>query len=128
MIGQRIYSDSPFEEIAGYARAVVDGDIVHVSGTTGYDPERKGFAPTVEEQTRTAFSNVEAALAKAGTTLENMLRIRVFVASREEFDRAKPIIKMHCDKARPANTTVICDLVTEEMRIEIEVTARISRG
>ncbi len=127
MIGRRIYSDSPFEEIAGYARAVVDGDIVHVSGTTGYDPERNGFAPAVEEQTQTAFANVEAALAKAGTTLENMLRIRVYVASREEFDRAKSIIKLHCDAARPANTTVICDLVTEEMRIEIEVTARIPR-
>ncbi|MCY4459823.1 MAG: RidA family protein [Albidovulum sp.] len=125
MIGRRIYSGSPFESMAGYARAVVEGGLVHVSGTTGYDHDRKGFAPNVEEQAETAFATVREALAEAGTSLENMIRIRVYVATRAEFDRIKPIIKAYCDSARPANTTIICDLVAEEMRVEIEVTARV---
>jgi enamine deaminase RidA (YjgF/YER057c/UK114 family) len=77
MIGTRISSGSPFEEMAGYSRAVVDGDMVYVSGTTGYDPDIGGFAATVEEQAEKAFSVISAALAEAGTSLENMLRIRV---------------------------------------------------
>ena len=125
MIGTRISSGSSFEEMAGYSRAVVDGDMVYVSGTTGYDPDIGGFASTVEEQAEKAFSVISAALAEAGTSLDNMLRIRVYVASRPEFDRIKPIIKAHCDVARPANTTIICELATEEMRVEFEVTARI---
>ena len=124
MIGERIYSGSPFEEMAGYARAVVDGDMVYVSGTTGYDVARGRFPDTVEEQAEQAFSNIASALAEAGTSLDNMLRIRVYAATREEFDRVKPIVKKYCDPARPANTAVICGLATEEMRIEFEVTAR----
>ena len=72
-----------------------------------------------------AFSTISAALAQAGTSLENMLRIRVYVATREEFERIKPIIKAHCVDARPANTTILCDLATEDKRVEFEVTARI---
>jgi enamine deaminase RidA (YjgF/YER057c/UK114 family) len=125
MIGTRISSGSPFEEMAGYSRAVVDGDRVYVSGTTGYDPKIGGFPPTVEEQAVQAFAVISAALAEAGTTLENMLRIRVYVASRDEFERIKPIIKAHCEAARPANTTIICALASEEMRVEFEVTARV---
>lgn len=125
MIGTRISSGSPFEEMAGYSRAVVDGDMVYVSGTTGYDVRAGRFAPTVEEQATQAFATISAALAEAGTSLDNMLRIRVYVASREEFDRIKPIIKANCEAARPANTTIISELVTEEMRVEFEVTARI---
>lgn len=125
MIGTRISSGCPFEEMAGYSRAVVDGDMVYVSGTTGYDVKAGGFPATVLEQATLAFSTISAALAQAGTSLENMLRIRVYVATREEFERIKSIIKAHCDAARPANTTILCDLATEDMRVEFEVTARI---
>jgi len=125
MIGTRISSGSPFEEMAGYSRAVVDGDMVYVSGTTGYDLDAGGFPASVEEQATVAFTTIANVLQQAGTSLDNMLRIRVYVASREEFEKIKPIIKSHCDAARPANTTIICDLATEEMRVEFEVTARI---
>ncbi len=128
MIGSRIYSGSPFEPMAGYARAVVDGDWVYVSGTTGWDVEAGRLPDGVEAQCEQAFKVISKALAEAGTSLENMVRVRVFVTSREEFDRIKPIIKAHCDAARPANTTVISELVEPEMRVEIEVTAKIVRG
>jgi enamine deaminase RidA (YjgF/YER057c/UK114 family) len=125
MLGTRILSGSPFEEVAGYSRAVVDDDMVYVSGTTGYDVLNKRFPSTVEAQAKLAFATISAVLAEAGTGLENMLRIRIYVASREEFERIKPIIKEHCDKARPANTTILSELAEVEMRVEIEVTARI---
>ena len=72
-----------------------------------------------------AFSIIEGALKKAGSSLENMLRIRVYVASRSEFEEIKPIIKANCEAAMPANTTIICELAEEEMRVESEVTAKI---
>ncbi|MBT4906383.1 MAG: RidA family protein [Rhodospirillaceae bacterium] len=125
MIGKRIYSGSPFEAMAGYARAVVDGDMVYVSGTTGFVPETGEFPEGVVAQCEQCFRNVGAALGQAGANFNHMLRIRVFIASREEFELIKPIIKRHCDAARPANTTIICDLAEERMRVEVEVTARI---
>ena len=124
MKGKRITTGSPFEAMAGYSRAVVDEDIVYISGTTGYDARNKCYPANVKDQAIIAFSIIEAALKKAGA-LENMLRIRVYVASRSEFEEIKPIIKANCEAAMPANTTIICDLAEEEMRVEFEVTAKI---
>lgn len=128
MLGRRIFSGSAFEDMAGYARAVVDQDMVYVSGTTGFDPETGTFPEGVEAQCEQCFTNIRVALAEAGARLEHMLRVRIFVASREEFERIKPIIRKHCIEARPANTTVISELVEERMRVEIEVTARLPQG
>ncbi len=124
MIGTRIFSGSPFEAAAGYARAVIDGDTVHVSGTTGFEPESMTFPAGVEAQCEQCFANIAAALEQAGSGLENMLRVRIYVASRPEFERIKPIIKANCEAARPANTTIICELAGPEMRVEVEVTAK----
>ena len=124
MIGKRIYSGSPFEEMAGYARAVVDGEMIYVSGTTGFNVETLSFAPDVESQCEQCFANIEATLKQADSGLDCMLRVCVFVTTREEFERIKPIIKKHCDASRPANTTILCELATEEMRVEVEVTAK----
>ncbi len=126
MTGRRIYSGAPFEAMAGYARAVVDPPYVFVSGTTGFDPDTLAFPEDVESQCRNCFANIARALAQADATLHDMIRVRVFVASREEFERIKPIIKEHCDAARPANTTVLAELVEPYMRVEIEVTARLT--
>ena len=124
MIGERIYSGFAFEQEAGYARAVVDGEWVFVSGTTGFDPETQQFAPTAEEQAEQCFANIGKALRAAGTDLENMVRIRFYVATREEFERVRPIIRKYCDPARPAATGLICAMIEERMRVEIEVTAK----
>lgn len=121
---QRITFGSPFEEKAGYSRAIVDGDWVFVSGTVGYDVETGTMSEDVVDQAEQAFRNIDRALRAGGATTGDMVRVRIFVASREEFERAVPVIKRWCDGARPANTTVIADLVEERMRIEIEVTAK----
>lgn len=125
MIGRRIYSGAPFEEMAGYARAVIDPPYVFVSGTTGFDPDTLEFPEDVEAQCENCFRIIERALAQAGSSLEHLIRVRVFVATRAEFERIKPIVKRHCDAARPANTTVLSELVEPYMRVEVEVTAKI---
>ena len=126
MAGTRIYSGAPFEAMAGYARAVVDPPYVFVSGTTGFDPDSLQFPDDVESQCENCFANIARALAQAGAGLHDLVRVRIFVASREEFERIKPIVKKHCDAARPANTTVLAELVEPYMRVEIEATARLS--
>lgn len=128
MIGTRISSGSSFEALAGYSRAVVladpGGDWVLVSGTTGFDYQTMRISPDVEEQTRQCFANIRSALEKAGASLADVVRIRVFLADQSDFAKAAPIIGQHTGEARPANTTVVTPLVDERMKIEIEVTAR----
>ncbi len=125
MKGKRITTGSTFEAMAGYSRAVVDEGIVYISGTTGYDAENKCYPANVKDQALIAFSIIEAVLKKAGSSLANMLRIRVYVASRSEFEEIKPIIKANCEAAMPANTTIIYELAEDEIRVEFEVTAKI---
>ncbi|MDQ6825633.1 MAG: RidA family protein [Candidatus Eremiobacteraeota bacterium] len=121
MIGERIYSNSPYEEKAGYARAAVVGDWIFVSGTTGADPETNIFPEDVETQCENCFRKIALALEQAGATLDDLVRVLIFVTSRGEFDRILPIVRKHCYSARPANTTVIAQLIAPHMRVEIEV-------
>ena len=124
MVGERIYSGSPYEEKAGYARAVVVDGWVFVSGTTGFDPETKGYPTDVESQCENCFRNISRALEQAGASLHDLVRVLIFVSSQQEFERIVPIIRKYCDTARPANTTVFANLVAPQMRVEIEATAR----
>ncbi len=124
MIGERHYSGSTYEELCGYARVVVDGDMVYVSGTVGMNYETGEMSADVAEQTKQCCRNIEAALAKAGASKDDLLRIRVFIADREDFKNVAPLIGEFCRAARPANTTVASPLMEARMKIEIEVTAR----
>jgi enamine deaminase RidA (YjgF/YER057c/UK114 family) len=132
MPGKRILSRSVFEEMAGYARAVVlpdpGGDWVLVSGTTGYDYASGEISGDVAEQTRQCFRNIEKALAEAGAGLDDLVRVVVYLADCNDFETVAPIIREHTYKARPTNTTVCCTLIMPEIKIEIEVTARKEPG
>lgn len=128
MRGTRIGSGSTFEERAGYARAVVDGDMVYVSGTTGFDYPTGAISDDVVAQTEQCFRNIAAALAQAGASLADLLRIRVILADARDFDSVVDIIGRHCRAARPANTTIVAGLIDPRMKIEIEVTARRDPG
>ena len=123
MQGERIYSGSPYEEKAGYARAAVVNGWIFVSGTTGFDAQTKEFPPDVESQCENCFRNIEIALGKAGATLKDLVRVQIFVTSQEEFERIIPIIRKNCYEARPANTTVFAQLVAPHMRVEVEAIA-----
>jgi len=125
---RRIFSGSPFEEIAGYARAVVDDGWIFVSGTTGYDFETGEISDNAAEQTRQCFRNIIDALDRAGSSLEDVVRVVIYIADRDDFETIATIVGQNFHDIRPANTTVIAELVKPEMRVEIEVTARRQDG
>jgi enamine deaminase RidA (YjgF/YER057c/UK114 family) len=126
MARRLISSGSSFEELAGYSRAVVDGEWVFVSGTTGFDYAKGIIAEDVAAQAEQALRNIDAALAEAGAMLADVVRIRVYLAERADFDVVAPIVGNWFRDIRPANTTVVSALVDPRMKIEIEVTARMS--
>jgi enamine deaminase RidA (YjgF/YER057c/UK114 family) len=119
-----ISSGSEFEKIAGYSRAVVDGDYVHVAGTTGFDYAAMTIADDVVEQAHQAFRNVSRALGEAGLSLDDVVRARYYLTDARDFERLAPVFGQHFAQARPAATAIVCGLVDPRMKIEIEVTAR----
>lgn len=119
-----IGSGSDFEEQIGYARAVVDGSWVHVSGTTGFDYAAMTIAPGVAEQAEQALRTIEAALAQAGCTLADVVRVRYLLPDRADFEPCWPLLRRRFGAVRPAATMMVCGLADPRMRIEIEVTAR----
>ncbi len=124
MTKRLISSGSAFEAVAGYSRAVVDGDWIHVSGTTGFDYSTMTIADDLLVQTRQVFANISAALKQADATLDDVIRVTYYLAEREYFDKAAPVFGEYFARARPAATAVVCGLVDARMKIEIEVTAR----
>ena len=121
---RRISSGSTFESIAGYSRAVVDGEYVHVSGTTGFDYSAMTIDSDVIAQTHQCFRNIIAALAEAGCTLDEVIRVHYYLTDAAAFERLAPIFGQYFAVARPAATAILCGLVDARMKIEIEVTAR----
>ena len=125
MIGSRIFSGFPKEEEVGYARAAVVDGWVFVSGTTGFDPDTKEFPDDVEAQCENCFRNIERALAEAGATLADLVRVLIIVQREEDFPKIAPIIRKHCYAARPTNTAIFAKLVSPKMLVEIEAMARL---
>jgi len=119
-----ISSGSTFEALAGYSRAVIDGDWVFVSGTTGYDYATMSISDDLETQTRQVFANIAHALSQAGCTLDDVVRVHYYLTRQEYFEQVAPIFGEQFARARPAATALICGLVDPAMKIEIEVTAR----
>ena len=119
-----ISSGSKFEEEIGYSRAVVVGDDIWVSGTTGYDYATMTIAPDVAAQCDQAFRNIAAALAQADATLDDVVRVTFIVPNRADWEPCWPVVKKYFGKARPASTLIHAGLQTDAMKIEIEVTAR----
>ena len=122
-----IASGSKFEEEIGYSRAVVDGDHVWVSGTTGYDYSTMTIAPDVVAQADQAFRNIAAALAQAGASLDDVVRALFIVPNREDWQPCWPVVKKYFGQAKPASTLIHAGLQTDAMKIEIEVTARLPK-
>lgn len=112
----------------GYSRAVVDGDWVMVSGTTGFDYERMAISKDVTEQADQAFRNIEKALQQAGGSLADVVRVRYIVTRAEDFQLCLPVLGRYLGEVRPAATLIVAGLVDPRMRIEIEVTARLTQS
>ena len=121
---QLISSGSAFEAVAGYSRAVVDGDDVFVAGTTGFDYAQMTISDDAVAQTHQCFANIKWALDAAGCTLDDVLRVHYLLAEAKLFEPLAPIFGTYFKVARPAATAVVVGLVDPRMKIEIEVTAR----
>jgi enamine deaminase RidA (YjgF/YER057c/UK114 family) len=119
-----ISSGSVFEEQIGYSRAVVDGDRVYVSGTTGFDYTAMTISEDVVEQTDQCLRNIESALAEAGCTFADVVRVRYLLPDRADFESCWPALRRAFAQARPAATMLVCGLLDVRVKIEIEVDAR----
>ncbi|WP_234195902.1 Rid family hydrolase [Pseudacidovorax sp. NFM-22] len=125
MSGRRfILSGSRWEELAGYARAVVDGRWVFVSGTVGQDFRTGRFPEGAEAQAELALDTIGDALAEAGAGFDDVVRVRVYVPDRGDVVAVSQALRRRLGDNRPANTTVCSPLAVEGARVEIEVTAR----
>jgi enamine deaminase RidA (YjgF/YER057c/UK114 family) len=121
-----ISSGSEFESKIGYSRAVVDGGFVFVSGTTGYDYDSMTISEDVAEQADQCLKNVEKALLEAGSGLNNIVRIRYIFPDKEDFKLCWPVFRRYLGSIRPAATMFVAGLLDEDMKLEIEVTAKVT--
>ncbi|KAI0457689.1 endoribonuclease L-PSP [Xylaria acuta] len=118
-----ISSGSSFEEEIGYSRAVVTGDLIFVSGCTGYDYKTGALSTDIVEQAEQCLRNVASALSEAGASIEDVVRVTYTVPERDAFPTIWPVLRKWFGHARPAATMISAGLMREEMKIEIEVTA-----
>ncbi|NJM33515.1 MAG: RidA family protein [Rhodomicrobium sp.] len=121
-----ISSGSSFEESIGYSRAVVDGEWIFVSGTTGFDYETMSISPDLTNQCAQVLRNIERALSEAGESFRDVVRVRYIFPDRDDFEPCWPLLRRAFSEARPAATMIVAGLADPRMKIEIEVTARLA--
>ena len=122
---KRISTGSPFEATFGYSRAVVDGDRVHVSGTTGYDYATMKMPESVGDQAKNALATIEKALLQAGAKMADVVRVTYYLGDRSYVDEVVKAVGPVFSEIRPAATMLLVGMIEEAMKIEIEVEARI---
>ena len=122
--GRRLISSgSTFEAEIGYSRAVVAGPWVFVSGTTGFDYSTMTIAEDVVAQAEQCMKNIAAALAEAGASVADVVRVHYLLPSATDFERCWPVLRRWFGNVRPAATMISAGLADPRMKIEIEVTA-----
>ena len=119
-----VSSGSTFEAEIGYSRAVVDGDWVFVSGTTGFDYSTMTIADDIVLQAEQCLKNIERALNQAGACLADVVRVTYILPVAAEFELCWPVLRKYFGEIRPAATMIAAGLIDPRIRIEIEVTAR----
>jgi len=118
-----ISSGSTFERDIGYSRAVVVGDRLFVSGTTGFDYTRMTISDDMVAQTEQCLRNIEAALAQAGASMGDIVRVRYILPNAADFPATWPALRAAFGDVRPAATMFEAKLADPRMKIEIEVEA-----
>ena len=118
-----ISSGSTFEKEIGYSRAVVAGDWVFVSGTTGFDYATMTISDDIVAQTEQCLRNIQAALTQAGSKLEDVVRVTYILPDASQFERCWPALRKYFGEVRPAATMISAGLAEPRIKIEIEVTA-----
>jgi enamine deaminase RidA (YjgF/YER057c/UK114 family) len=123
-----ISSGSSFEREIGFSRAVVDGEWIFVSGTTGFDYQSMTISDTLTEQTEQCLRNIQSALEQAGASLRDVVRVTYILPKGEDFPQCWPILRKYFGDVRPAATMISARLIDPRIQIEIEVTARRQGG
>ncbi len=118
-----ISSGSVFEAQIGYSRAVVAGDWVFVSGTTGFDYSDMTISTDIAQQTEQCFLNISSALRQAGASLADVVRVSYVLPDATQFEKCWPVLQKYFGNVRPAAMMISAGLVDARMLIEIEVTA-----
>ena len=118
-----ISSGSTFEALIGYSRAVVAGDWVFVSGTTGFDYTTMTISDDVVAQTEQCFKNIASALQQAGSSLQDVVRVTYVLPQTADFEPCWPVLRQYFGEVRPAAMMISAGLADPRMKIEIEVTA-----
>jgi len=118
-----ISSGSSFEAKISYSRAVVAGDWVFVSGTTGFDYATMTIADDLASQTDQCLQNIDAALRQAGSSLNDVVRVTYVLPNGNEFEQCWPVLQKYFGDVRPAAMMISAGLADPRMKIEIEVTA-----
>jgi enamine deaminase RidA (YjgF/YER057c/UK114 family) len=124
VLRQLISSGSTFEHDIGYSRAVVDGEWIFVSGTTGFDYTAMSISDDVVEQTEQCFKNIESALRQAGAGFSDVVRVMYILPVAADFPACWPTLRKYLGSVRPAATMISAGLADPRMRIEVQVTAR----
>jgi len=124
MARRLISSGSTFEKDIGYSRAVVDGDWIFVSGTTGFDYQSMTISDDVAVQTEQCLRNIQSALEQAGASFRDVVRVTYVLPDAADFPACWPTLRRYFGEARPAAMMISAGLADPRMRIEIEVTAR----
>ena len=124
MTRRLISSGSTFEREIGFSRAVVDGEWVFVSGTTGFDYQSMTISGDIVEQTDQCIRNINSALSEAGASLADVVRVTYILPDAAQFSKCWPVLRQHFGAVRPAATMFSAGLVDPRILIEIEVTAR----
>ena len=112
------------EDVAAYCRAVIDGDFIFMSGTMGVDQTTGKLPDNFPEQADNAFKIVEETLAKANSSLEDVVHVRLFVSDRAYLRDMVIKLQEKFMDIRPAQTMIIAQMPSEEAFLEVEVTAR----
>jgi enamine deaminase RidA (YjgF/YER057c/UK114 family) len=120
-----ISSGSTFEAQIGYSRAVVSGSWVMVSGTTGYDYTTMTLPKDVVSQCQQCLANIADALKQAGSSLDDVVRVHYIFPKASEFEPCWPLLREAFATARPAATMISAQLLNPQIKVEIEVTARV---
>lgn len=128
MVVRHISTGSPFEAQIGYSRAVVADGWVFVAGTTGYNYGTMTMPVSIVDQCRNALATIAKALDDAGSGMYHVVRVNYIVPDASEWPDCWPVTSTVFAKARPAATMISAQLQNPEMKIEIEVTARLAAG